>query len=158
MIPRTCVKICLATQPLKEAAAVMLKHNVSSLVVLQEDKKSPETHVPGSGVSIESPVGILSFKDLTRAAYTDEGKNMKTVADVMSTKLATISAELDVGEAGQKCKDEGCHHLIVVDKHGTFIGFLSTMDIARQYALNGLEYKKDILDLMTKKREAESCE
>ncbi|MEM5802026.1 MAG: CBS domain-containing protein [Candidatus Aenigmatarchaeota archaeon] len=99
----------------KEAAVLMDKKNVGSVVITRKGK----------------PVGILTDTDIIRRVVS-KGKNpAKTkVSAVMSKPLVTTTPEETCYEAAKKLKKNNIKRLPVITENGKLVGMLSMTDIA----------------------------
>ncbi|MBN1109482.1 MAG: CBS domain-containing protein, partial [Methanomassiliicoccales archaeon] len=99
----------------KEAANLMLREGVGSLVILEEGE----------------PVGILTERDLLYKVVA-EGRmpSRAKVERVMSSPVITISPEVSVSEAAKRMSDLHMRRLPVVER-GRLIGMLTEKDILR---------------------------
>jgi len=97
-----------------EAAQLMEKYNVNSLVVV-EDKL----------------LGVLTDEDFVRKLVA-KAKNLEKafVEDIMSTNLVTISPGKDVYDAIVLMRDNNIRHLPVLDGEN-LVGFLTMKDILK---------------------------
>jgi len=99
----------------KEAAALMLREGVGSLVVLEEGE----------------PVGILTERDiLYKVVALGKMPARVRVAQVMSSPVITISPDSSVAVAAKRMSDLHLRRLPVVED-GKLIGMLTEKDILR---------------------------
>lgn len=94
------------------AAFEMERNGVSSIVVVDDDKK---------------PVGILTHKDLRKVIIL--GEKSDRVADFMSFPVKTTPAGATIFDAFTKMIDAGIDHLVVVSKEGKVLGVVTRKDI-----------------------------
>lgn len=101
-----------------DAARLMLEQHVGSLVVVEETDKGRVI------------VGILTDRDIVVAvvAYEFDAKAM-TVADFMSSKLASCRTEDSVADVLSLMRHHGVRRLPVTDMHGTLIGIVALDDV-----------------------------
>lgn len=100
-----------------EVCGVMLQEKVGAVVVLDE------------GVL----VGILSERDIVRRVAAQLRDPATTaVADVMTTKVTTVSDKGSVQTAIELMHHGAFRHLPMVDASGRVIGVLSVRDLLRQ--------------------------
>jgi len=99
----------------KDAATIMDKNNVGSLVVIRNGK----------------PVGILTDTDIIRRVVA-KNKKPETVKiiNVMSKPLITVKPNETYLEAAKKLRKNNIKRLPVVSEVGKLIGLLSLSDIA----------------------------
>lgn len=100
-----------------EAAKLMRKENVGSLLVVENEK----------------PIGIITERDIVQA-IADEKPLTTKVSEVMSTNLVTAESTMDEGEAALLMSNMKIRHLVVTEK-GKIIGVVSLRDIARALGL-----------------------
>ena len=98
----------------EEAAERLLHENIGSLVVVDDGDL----------------VGILTSTDFVRVVAEGDPNDETTVADHMSTEVATVTAQDGIQDAADKLITYNIHHLPVVDDHEGVIGMLSTTDLA----------------------------
>ena len=113
---------------LKDAAALMAKEDVNSLLILENNQ----------------PVGIVTDEDIVRkcVAMGLDSKKLK-VKDIASVNIITISPDKDVFEALTIMRDNAIRQLPVVDGH--LVGFLTVKDI--------LKIQPELVDLWMEKYE-----
>lgn len=97
---------------LRDAARVMHEHGVGSVVVKDGD----------------TLVGILTERDLLRAAATDADLDSTPVADLMTAEVVTAAPDWEVYEAAAMMSERGIRHLVVTE--GDVVhGVLSIRDV-----------------------------
>jgi CBS domain-containing protein len=119
-----------ARATVQEACELMVKEGVGAVVVLEGDKL----------------VGIISERDIVRrvvAAHRDPGTT--AVADVMTAKVQTVTADVSSQTALELMHNGAFRHLPLVDGAGAVIGMLSIRDLLR-YRIEELDLKN--ADLM----------
>jgi CBS domain-containing protein len=103
------------TMTVKEAADLMLREGVGSLVVIEEG----------------GPVGILTERDLLYKVLAAGRSPARTkIKEVMSTPVITISSSSNVSIAAERMSDLHLRRLPVVDD-GKLVGMLTEKDILR---------------------------
>jgi CBS domain-containing protein len=100
--------------PIAEAASVMQRYEVGSLVVMED--------LPGAG----EPVGIVTDRDLAIQGFASESS---TVGSVMTPVIATIHDTADIHEALETMRAHGVRRLLVVSADGGLRGILSIDDV-----------------------------
>ena len=100
-----------ADQTIREALGVLAQHNIGALVVVDGPMQ---------------PIGILSERDIVRAAAKDEKVFPLLVSQLMTRDLVLGSPSDDLGAAGQTM----VRHLPIVEA-GTLIGIVSIGDIVK---------------------------
>ena len=108
----TCVATTTPDTPLSEAAAGMVKANVGSAVVMQ-----------GPFLA-----GILTERDVLRAAGSGEDLSASTVAAWMTPDPQSANPGTTVAEAAQIMLLNGFHHLPIVEGR-TVCGVVSLRDL-----------------------------
>ena len=105
------VLAALASDRLTDAAKVMLREGVGSLVVFSDGEA----------------VGILTERDLVRAVAED-GPRVAEVGDYMSRDTAFAMAEEDCLAAAERMLSMGVRHLPVLEG-GKVVGMVSARDL-----------------------------
>ncbi|QIW25151.1 CBS domain-containing protein [Sulfolobus sp. S-194] len=100
---------------IREAARIMKKEEVGSLVIVDKDYKA---------------IGIVTERDLLYA-IADEIPLDKPVSEIMSQNPVTIEENSDISEAVALMTSREIRHLIVVDHDGKVKGVISIRDVAR---------------------------
>lgn len=98
---------------LREAARTMHEHGVGSVVVQEGDGDL---------------AGILTERDILRAAATDVDLDEATVADTMSRDVITAAPDWEVYEAAASMSEHGIRHLVVMEGE-TVRGVVSIRDV-----------------------------
>jgi len=114
---------------LKDAAALMEKENVNSLLIVENDR----------------PVGIVTDEDMVRKSVAKglDSKKLK-LKDIQSSGLTTITPDKDVYDALILMRDHNIRQLPVIDG-GKLVGFLTLKDI--------LKIQPELIDLVVEKYE-----
>ena len=101
---------------LKEAAQLMAKFNINSLVVIEENKL----------------VGVVTDEDFVRklVAKWDHPKDEATISQIMSTDLVTIEPHRDIYQALVVMRDNAIRQLPVLEGD-KLVGFLTQKDILK---------------------------
>ncbi len=102
-------------QSLKEAAALLTQHNIGALVVVNE-----------SG----APVGILSERDIVRAAARRDDALSQPVEAVMTRDVVTASPQDDLQAVMQSMTDGNFRHVPILDQ-GALVGIVSIRDLVK---------------------------
>lgn len=115
--------VCVAPEEsVRDAAALMWKHDIGSLVVGQA----------------AHPVGIVTERDVVAQVARGADADAVTVGAVM-TPYVVASREGDpLSEAALKMLEEGIRHLPVLDGYGHVAGMLSVRDLLRPLLLDAL--------------------
>ena len=109
---------CSPETTILEAAKMMRKHHVGTLIVVEEV----------NGLRI--PQGIITDRDIVVIVLAEEldPKSIK-VLDIMRTELMTAVATEDIFETVERMRYKGVRRIPVVDKHGALAGIVSVDDI-----------------------------
>jgi CBS domain-containing protein len=114
---------CRPESPVVEVAALMERHDISAVVVTDENHDA---------------VGVISRTDLVNARFIQpymkhwRGLNAE---HLMSRPVISVSADTSIDEAVQLLHEKKIHRLVVVDKsEGRIrpVGILSVTDLARR--------------------------
>ncbi len=118
-----------SNKTLRDAAKIMAKEHVGSLLVKEEDKI----------------VGIITERDIVKKGVAALGNpSLKKVKEVMSTDLVTTTPDEDIFEAIRIMRDYNFRHLPV--KHdGKIVGLITLKDI--------LKIEPDLYEIMVEKIE-----
>jgi CBS domain-containing protein len=113
---------CAAETPVSEVAATLDKHDISALVVVDENGDVQ---------------GVISRTDLVNARfiapYMKHWRGL-SAQHLMTKPVISISAESTIEEAAQLLFEKHIHRLVVVEKSGHHlrpVGILSVTDLAR---------------------------
>ena len=104
-----------AEQTVREALGVLAQHNIGALVVIDGSRR---------------PIGILSERDVVRAAVKDEAVFPLLVSQLMTRDLVLGAPGDDLGAVGQTMVQRRIRHLPVVDR-GQLVGMISIGDIVK---------------------------
>jgi CBS domain-containing protein len=102
-------------QTIREALGVLAEHNIGALVV-----------VDGGG----RPVGIVSERDVVRAAARDEALFDRAVADIMTRELVIGGPQDDLVAVGATMTRRRIRHLPVM-QDGALVGIVSIGDVVK---------------------------
>ena len=97
---------------LRDAATIMAKAHLGSLIIISEGK----------------PVGILTEGDISRALSEGANPDKATIKKVMSKRLVTVSPDKKVEEAAKLMAEKQIKKLPVVER-GSLIGMVTQTDI-----------------------------
>ncbi len=113
---RRDVATCLPEERIVQAAGLMSRQGISSLVVSEAGK----------------PVGILTDRDLRNkvVAVGIDPHSLK-VADIMTSPLITIVEEEFLFEALHRISRYGIHRIVVTDNSGGLTGIITDSDILK---------------------------
>ena len=102
-------------QSIREAIESLVGHNIGSLVVVNDAGQ---------------PVGILSERDIIRAATKNELLFSLPVSTVMSRELITGVPQDDLESVAHVMTGKRARHIPVVE-HGTLVGIVSIGDVVK---------------------------
>ena len=101
-------------QSIREALGLLERHNIGALIAVQG----------------ESPVGILSERDIVREAARNEKFFILTVADLMTRDVITGQPHDDLLTVAHTMTERRIRHLPVVDKDRV-VGMVSIGDVVK---------------------------
>jgi CBS domain-containing protein len=104
-----------ADQTIREALGVLAQHNIGALVVVDGGMR---------------PIGILSERDIVRAAAKNEAVFPQLVSQLMTRDLVLGDPGDDLGAVGQTMVQRRIRHLPVVVA-GKLIGIVSIGDVVK---------------------------
>jgi CBS domain-containing protein len=102
--------------PIRDAVALLTKHNIGALVVMAEGESRP--------------VGIVSERDIIHRAATDEALFSKPVETIMTTDLITGMPQDDLYSVAHTMTEKRFRHLPIVDE-GKLVGIISIGDVMK---------------------------
>ncbi len=100
---------------IREALALLDRHNIGALVVVDETNH---------------PMGILSERDIVRGAARDEAVFDQRVDSLMTEEVIITSPTDDARLVALTMMEKRFRHLPVVD-NGELVGIISIMDVVR---------------------------
>jgi len=106
-----------ADASISDAAKVMEKNNVGSVLIVEEGKLK----------------GIFTERDIVRAI----AKNIpvtEKIGNVMTTDVITVCEDDYLSKAVYIVSEKGIRHLPVTDKEGNLVGIISAKDLAKYYS------------------------
>jgi CBS domain-containing protein len=101
-------------QSIREALGLLERHNIGALIAVQG----------------ESPVGILSERDIVREAARNDKFFILTVADLMTRDVITGQPHDDLLTVAHTMTERRIRHLPVVDKD-RLVGMVSIGDVVK---------------------------
>ena len=104
-----------AEQTIRDVLRLLARHNIGALVVVDESLL---------------PIGIVSERDVVRAAARDEQVFSLTVAALMTRDVIVGMPQDDLMTVGMTMTDKRIRHLPVVDK-GRLVGIVSIGDVVK---------------------------
>lgn len=111
----TLVVTILPHQPIREAITSLVRHNIGALVVVNR---------------VGEPVGLLSEREIIRAAATHEGLFTLPVSALMAREMVTGVPEDDLETVAHTMTEKRTRHVPVVDQ-GKLVGIVSIGDIVK---------------------------
>jgi CBS domain-containing protein len=102
-------------QSVREAVALLARHNIGALVVVDDAGRS---------------IGILSERDVVREAARDEQVFARAVSEIMTSDVVTAMPEDDLMSVASTMTARHIRHLPVVDK-GNLVGIVSIGDVLK---------------------------
>jgi len=117
-------------QSVGEAVQLLASHNIGALVVVDQAL---------------TPVGILSERDIVRAAARSEQAFGQRVSEIMTRNLITGLPHDDLLSVANTMTDRRIRHLPVVEENGSLFGLVSIRNLLHQHveeltdSLNSLE-------------------
>ncbi len=103
------------SQSLKQAAATLTQHNIGALVVVNDS---------------DALVGILSERDIVRAAARRDDALRLTVQDVMTREVVTGSPQDDLQAVLKSMSAGNFRHVPILDQ-GILVGIVSIRDLVK---------------------------
>jgi CBS domain-containing protein len=104
-----------AEQTIRDALAVLAQHNIGALVVVDDARR---------------PIGMLSERDIVRAAARDEAVFPLLVSQLMTRDLVLGVPGDDLGSVGSTMVTRRIRHLPVMDG-GALVGIVTIGDIVK---------------------------
>jgi CBS domain-containing protein len=104
-----------AEASISQALGLLAEHNIGALVVVEETDR---------------PIGILSERDIVRAAARDEKVFARLVQDLMTRDVIVGVPDDDLKAVGHTMTERRIRHLPVVE-HGKLVGIVSIGDIVK---------------------------
>jgi CBS domain-containing protein len=102
-------------QTIREALSLLTAHNIGVVVVIDE---------------AERPVGILSERDIVRAAARDDRFFTRPVSAIMTRELILAQPQDDLDSVAHTMTERRIRHLPVVDG-GRLVGIVSIGDVLK---------------------------
>jgi CBS domain-containing protein len=102
-------------QTIRQALALLAEHNIGALVTVDNAHR---------------PIGILSERDVVRAAVRDESVFTRTVSALMTRNVIVAVPQDDLESVSRTMTDNRIRHLPVVDQ-GRLIGIISIGDVVK---------------------------
>lgn len=146
------VKTITENETLRQACKLMYQENIGSVVILKEGASSLEAEGGSSTRNEETPVGILTERDIARmVGLSAEFFADMNILQVMSKPLITISANSYVKDAAALMDQKNIRRLPVVDYKGQIVGIITAKDILKaviKESTKGQEFTSEGFDLL----------
>ena len=117
-----------ADQTIREALGVLAQHNIGALVVVDSTMR---------------PIGILSERDIVRAAAKNESVFPQLVNQLMTRDLVLGDPGDDLSAVGQTMVQRRIRHL-PIEQDGRMIGFISIGDLVK-YRIEKIESEAEAM-------------
>lgn len=104
--------------------------SVPELAQLMRDQKVGSVIITND----ETPVGIVTDRDLTTRVLAEEASTDQTAEDVMSTGLCTVRPEAGFYQAAQVMSENGVRRLPICDEHDELVGIITADDLTELLA------------------------
>lgn len=111
----TQVTTVRARQAVEEAITLLVQHNIGALVVVDDAGK---------------PVGIISERDIIRAADREAAVFAQPVSGVMTKEVIVGSPQDDLQSVMQTMTDKRSRHVMIMDQ-GKLVGIVSIGDMVK---------------------------
>ena len=114
-VMKTNVVVVNADAPVVEAAKLMAKHSIGSIVVIENNEV----------------VGIITERDIVRKIVAQEKNSYIKIKEVMSHPIIVTSPEISIESAANIMKKNNIRRLPVIDKKGYIVGIITENDILK---------------------------
>jgi signal-transduction protein with cAMP-binding, CBS, and nucleotidyltransferase domain len=144
---------CARSLSLRDAAKLMKKHSVGSLLVMENDRL----------------IGIMTEKDLVHKAIATGMSLDAPLSGIMSTEVVSIAPNVDIFDAIKLLNEHGFRHLPVMEK-GKLVGYITLRTILKiepqlidlfteRFELRGIRPESRVLEIFDELQEGlcESC-
>lgn len=102
-------------QPVREAVAMVAKHGIGALVVVDETRR---------------PIGIVTERHIIRRLAEDTAILSRAVGEIMTTNLVAATPQDELGAVIRMMTERGIRHVPIVDG-GELAGIVSSGDVLR---------------------------
>ncbi|HEY7710709.1 MAG TPA: CBS domain-containing protein [Candidatus Entotheonella sp.] len=103
-------------QSVREALMRFVEHNIGSLVVVND---------------LNQPIGMLSERDIIRAAVTREAIFTLPVGALMNQEVITGMPDADLEAVAHMMTEKRTRHVLVLDDEGCLAGIVSIGDVVK---------------------------
>ncbi len=115
---------CEADAPIAEVAALMRRHHVGDVVVIDSQQQGQRV-----------PIGIVTDRDiLVETLALDIEARLFTASDLMSTPLTTVQEDASLAEALGIMRGRRVRRLPVVNRAGGLFGMVTSDDLVNVLA------------------------
>jgi diguanylate cyclase (GGDEF)-like protein len=123
---------CDPATPIGKAAAMMREARCGSILVISEGRA----------------VGIWTESDALSGSWASLSDLEQPIAHSMSTPVKTVPAATSLGEAARRFRQEGVHHLLVVDPEGRHLGMISQTDVVKHQGVAFFIHARDVASVI----------
>ncbi len=123
--------------PLEDAISEMRDHEISSIFVIENDQL----------------IGIITERDLVKAADLGRLNNGLTVKEIMTPKIISLPNNTLLDEALIAMESNGIRHLLVTDAGGSPLGVVTHTDIVRKLEEDFFKAPRPVREYMSKRLE-----
>jgi len=103
-------------QSVREALMLFIEYNIGSLVVVND---------------VNQPIGMLSERDIIRAAVTNEAIFTSPVGVLMNQEVITGMPDADLEAVAHMMTEKRTRHVLVLDDEGCLAGIVSIGDVVK---------------------------
>ena len=103
-------------QSVREALLLFVEHNIGSLVVVND---------------LNQPIGMLSERDIIRAAVTNEAIFTLSVGALMNQEVITGMPDADLEAVAHTMTEKRTRHVLILDDGGCLAGIVSIGDVVK---------------------------
>ncbi|RME80156.1 MAG: CBS domain-containing protein [Methanobacteriota archaeon] len=114
-VMKSNVIVIPAGAPVVEAAKLMSKHSIGSVVVIEENEAR----------------GIVTERDIIRKVVASNKQATVEVSKIMSSPLIVSSPDITVEEAAKIMNKHGIKRLPLIDDKGYIVGIITENDILK---------------------------
>lgn len=120
---------------LLDARSMLLRHRISRLVVVENEK----------------PVGIITEKDLVKTIYKINGKTIENIriSEIIKKRLVTVTEDATLYDCARIMLDHKISSIIVLQKDGKLHGIITKTDLISVFLTQAVEPLK-ISKIMTR--------
>ncbi|MEG4232028.1 CBS domain-containing protein [Microcoleus sp. Pol11C3] len=120
-----------ATASALDLAELMVKHRVSSVVIVQEQTQHPELAAPIQNYQI--PIGIVTERDIVQFHALELNLSQISAIEAMSAPLFCISPADSLWSAHQSMQRHCVRRLVVVGSQGELLGVVSVTSLPQVF-------------------------